>query len=261
MYKDKLNKDELVELVMSSYLGEEAVEAAQKENGYWEYRGVECGGDMIEDLHYCDDCRRWHKTYVDFGFRIEDGRLFVTDIIGDEGGDWDNEVSGEVQCEEDLLRLTHVDYDAIAARWKEYYQDVAETGDDHLGQLQIETTEEQTWIAYFTNEEVEGEKVVVLRSSCKIEPAKETILRGDDIPQEIKDFCFVVPNEGMLVMDKTLAKDVEELLMLVTKSKACLPIDDALGDGCLAIKIKSKMRLPDVDIKEETKKLARNQLV
>ena len=200
---------------MIEWLPPEAKKAFET-GGKWEYEPetVEAGTAWVS----YDD--RWELIHLVQGFRVEDHQLYETVYTVDQDGNWDFSEEynvGEVGYEKWVKQHS---YEESRKGWCDYYEHVAETGEDPLGEFMLGGRREVEW------------KVVVRQVEGGVELVKGRRSKGgkwvpwNKLPQDIQSF-FYWDNPGPLIDPEF--KTLESLLKPKTAEWKRISEDEAEG--------------------------------
>jgi len=147
-------------------------------------------GDHYEDEETGEERVEWWRTAYYPVYRTEDGKIYEEVHSVDGDGNHEYEVEAEVGTDE-WRRQQRDWYQAPQRLWKDYWEYVAETGDDALGEIFVpreKTTHK--WVAGFTQEPDGRLKFWGARPIGR-EQSHPPIRNLDEVPQHVKDYLLV----------------------------------------------------------------------
>jgi hypothetical protein len=217
-------------------------EEALREGRLWNLRP-----DSIESfdsyVYYCDDCETWHRLYVEKGFLVKDRLLWITVWTVDEDGDWSFEGHFAVGSDEGRDELARDwSYESFRQTWLEYYQWVAEEGDDPLGQfLAPPPLHCLDRVTFAIEEREDGIAAVWIAID-----GGERLSRREDVPERIRQYLMLESDDMIL---KGVTREILEKYGNAT---------DEAGNPRFTVTV--EYDAPQRRDTEETKALARREI-
>lgn len=236
---------------LEAYLNDlpEEAQAAYHNGGTWEYKpeSIEEGNSFP---YYCDDCDAWHNVWYMPGYRIQNGKLYMTYDKCDTDGDWD--FSDECEISDPAFPKWEAGYSFNESErcWREYYEYVRDEGEDPLGDFFVDDTVKHNWWFHITMDWVNGGCLLVGGAR---EDTPDQMVPPDELPKELLDYLCIRTVDGRKYVTECVHPD--QLIEQVTEL-------DWKGAGPDSVKALVEIREPrnEEEIREELSRKAEQVL-